>query len=143
VTDLPTWVLLVLRIASGSQYTRGTPKGENHIAGKAQIGVKVTLPSSLFLQSFFLFELLRFPPPVPLIQPPPPQLPRWRPIEIDFRLRSFRFIHSNIIQLAEPDQPTERSPKRRRLNQPLFPPLSHPYCQPTDPFQAVIKPEED
>jgi hypothetical protein len=36
VTDVPTWVLLVLRLASGNQYTRGTPKGENHIAGKAQ-----------------------------------------------------------------------------------------------------------
>ena len=88
------------------------------------------------------FELFRFPPPVPLIQPRPPRLPRWRPQAIDYRLKSFCFIHSNIIHLAEPDKPIERSPKRRRLNQPLFPPLSHPYCQPTDPFQAVIKPEE-
>jgi hypothetical protein len=64
------------------------------------------------------FELLRFPPPIPLIQPPPPALPRWRHIAEDHRIRSFCFIHSNIIHLAEPDKPT-------------------------DPFQTVIKPEEN
>ena len=86
------------------------------------------------------FHQFRFPPLVPLYQPPvtpPPALPRWRHFEEDRRVQAFRFIPSNIIHLAEPDQPTERSPKQRRLNQPLFPPLSHPYCQPTDPFQAI------
>jgi hypothetical protein len=87
------------------------------------------------------FNQFRFPPPVPIYQPPPPALPRWRRREVDRRIQAYRFINSNIIHLAEPDQPTERSPKRRRLNQPLFPPLSHPYCQPTDPLQAVIKSE--
>jgi hypothetical protein len=206
VTDKPTWVLLVLRLALGNQYTRGTPKGDNHIAGKAQNWSEsdtyiITFPLEYFLhfplmsnltdlhfpppesenppplglslwRPFFFpftaywrrqrfhfisenigviaqpaptnqvqmpqFHLLRFPPPVPIHQPDPPALPRWRRLAEDHRIQSFCFIHSNIIHLAEPDQPTERSPKRRRLNQPLFPPLSHPYCQATDPLQAVI-----
>jgi hypothetical protein len=88
------------------------------------------------------FHQFRFPPPVLVIQPPPPALPRWRPRAIDDRLQAFRFFQSNIIHLAEPDPSTGRSAKRRILNQPLFPPLAHPYCRPTDPPQAVIK-EED
>jgi hypothetical protein len=89
------------------------------------------------------FNQLKFPPPVPIYQPDPPALPRWRQLAKGHRIQSFGFIHSNIIHLAEPDKHIERSPKRRRLNQPLFPPLSHPYCQPTDPLQAVIKLEEN
>jgi hypothetical protein len=85
------------------------------------------------------FHQFRFSPPVPIYQPPPPTLPRWRRLEEDSRVQAFRFIHSNIIHLADPDPSNERSPKRRRLNQPLFPPLSHPYRQPTDRFQTVIK----
>jgi hypothetical protein len=182
VTDVPTWVLLVLRLASGNQYTRGTPKGENHIAGKAQNWSEsdtyiITFPLEYFLhfppmsnltdlhfpppesenspplglplwRPFFFpltaywrrqhfnfisenigviaqpaptnqiqmrqFELLRFPSPIPLIQSPPPTLPCWRHIAENHRIRSFCFIHSNIIHLAEPYQPTERSPKRRK-----------------------------
>jgi hypothetical protein len=108
----------------------------------ANIGV-IAQPAPTNQEQMHQFHLLRFPPPVPIYQPPPPALPRWRHFEEDRRVQAFRFIHSNIIHLAEPDQPPERSPKQRRLNQPLFPPLSHPYCQPTDPLQAVIKPEED
>jgi hypothetical protein len=88
------------------------------------------------------FHQFRFPPLVPVIQPPPPALPCWRHFDVDHRIQTFHFIHSNIIHLAEPDKPIKRSAKRRRLNQPLFPPLSHPYCQPTDPLQTVIKLEE-
>jgi hypothetical protein len=88
------------------------------------------------------FHQFRFPPPVPIIQPTPPALHIWRSRAVDYHIQSFCFIHSNIIHLAEPDKPTERSPERQRQNQPLVPPLSHPYCQPTDPLQAVIKPKE-
>jgi hypothetical protein len=82
---------------------------------------------------------------VPIIQPPPPELPYWRAPRVSHtnRVRAFNFLTLNTTtHLIEPDKPTERSPKRRRLNRPLFPPLSHPYCQPTDPLQAMIKPEE-
>jgi hypothetical protein len=108
----------------------------------SNLGV-IAQPEPITQEHMSQFHQFRFPPHIPISQPPPPALPRWRPNPAERRVQSFCFIHSNIIHLAEPDKPIERSPKRRRLNQPLFPPLSHPYCQPTDPLQAVIKPEEN
>jgi hypothetical protein len=87
----------------------------------------------------------RYPALVAIIQPPPPERPYWRAPRVSHtnRVRALNFLILNTTtHLLEPDTSIERSPKRRRLNQPLFPPLSHPYCQPTDPLQAVIKPEE-
>jgi hypothetical protein len=57
------------------------------------IGV-IAQPSPTSQEQMRQFELLRFPPPAPLIQPPPPRLSRWMPRAIDYRLNSFRFIHS-------------------------------------------------
>jgi hypothetical protein len=135
VTDIPTWVLLVLRIALGNQYTRDTTKAENHIAGKAQIGVKVTLTSSLFLWNIFKFSSmsnLSYPlnPDSAIFQATEHQLPVWRiPFEVSRRRQRFEFILANIKIIAEPDriQYPIRGPggKGRRLNQPFFPPLSH------------------
>jgi hypothetical protein len=105
------------------------------------IGV-IAQPAPINQMQMHQFHLLRFPPPAPIHQPDPPAIACWRRLAENHRIQSFHFIHSNIIHLTEPDKPIERSHKKGRLNQPLFPPLSHPYCQPTDPLQAVIKPEE-
>jgi hypothetical protein len=75
------------------------------------------------------------------------QLPIWRiPFEVSRRRQRFEFILANIKNIAEPDriQHPVLDPrlKRIRLNQPFFPPLSHLYCQPTDPLHAVIKVED-
>jgi hypothetical protein len=204
VTDVPTWVLLVLRIASGNQYgkshSRESPnwsesdtyiitfpleffhsyfppmsnlselyfpppstdnkppprrlywtnyiesaeaywRQESYSFITYNLGV-IAQPDPITQVHMSQFNQLRFPPPVPIYQPDPPALPLWRHLAVG-RIQSFCFIHhSNIIHLAEPDKSTERSHKRRGLNQPLFPPLSHLYSQSIDPLQAVIKSEE-
>jgi hypothetical protein len=109
---------------------------------KENIGI-MAQPASTNHVHMSQFHQFRFPPLLPVYQPPPPALPHWRRLAVDCRIQAFHFLQSNIVHLAEPDKHQfERSSKRRRLNQPLFPPLSHLYCQPTDPLQAVIKPEE-
>jgi hypothetical protein len=90
-------------------------------------------------------HIYRYPPVIGIIQPPPPELPLWRAPRVSHtnRARAFNFFLMNTTtHICEPDRHIEPSPKRRQLNQPLFPPLSHPYCQTTDPLQAVIKSEE-
>jgi hypothetical protein len=78
---------------------------------KENIGV-IAQPDTTNQVHMSQFNQFRFPPPVPVIQPTPPALPIWRRREVDHRIQSFRFIHSNIIHLAEPDKPIERSPRR-------------------------------
>jgi hypothetical protein len=81
----------------------------------SNLGV-IAQPDAITQVHMSQFHQFRFPPPIPLIQPPPPALPRWRHIAEDHRIQSFCFIHSNIIHLAEPDKPTERSPKRSTVS---------------------------
>jgi hypothetical protein len=83
------------------------------------------------------FPLFYFPPPVPIIQP---ELPR---IQQDCRIKAFRFLRENIGVVANPSEVVfGRANKRRRLNPPSLPKLSHLHCSKCDPFQKVIKVED-
>jgi hypothetical protein len=84
-----------------------------------------------------------FPPPVPIIQPEPPALPIWRPAPQDHRIRAFLFLRENFGVVADPfEESSGRKIKKRRLNQPSFPRLSHLHCIECDPYQKVIKVED-
>ena len=84
-----------------------------------------------------------FPPPVPIIQPDPPALPRWKPTHQDRRILAFRILRENIGVVADPFEVSSgRKIKKRRLNQPSFPKLSHFHCFECDPYQRIIKVED-
>jgi hypothetical protein len=48
------------------------------------------------------FTQFYFPPPVPIMQPDPAALPRWRPSHLDRRIQAFRFLQENIGVVADP-----------------------------------------
>jgi hypothetical protein len=114
VTDVPTWVLLLLRIASGNQYTQDTPKGENHIAGKAQIGVKVALTSPLSSMSQYFHPVIEH-----------NNLPYWRPPPW-LKYQAFKFLLENPTEVCapvtnsapiQPIEPPELSGKKREAEE--------------------------
>jgi len=123
VTDVPTWVLLLLRIASGNQYTQDTPKGENHIAGKAQIGVESaqdhhTFSFRIFLPITSMSEYFH-----PNI--PHPELPYWRPPPW-LKYQAFKFLLENPSTTCVPSTTSdlhnspdlvESSGKKRELEE--------------------------
>jgi hypothetical protein len=85
--------------------------------------------------------------PNPFVDLTLPALPRWRvPFLTRRRYMQYNFIKENLPIIAEPDsipQPLSGpNPKRRRLNPPVFHPLSHQFCHSCDPFQRIIKVED-
>jgi hypothetical protein len=76
-----------------------------------------------------------------------PALPRWRvPFLARWRYMQSNFIKENLSSIAEPDnapQPLSGpNRKRKRLNPPVFHPLSYQFCHSCDPFQRIIKVED-
>jgi hypothetical protein len=76
-----------------------------------------------------------------------PALPRWHvPFPARPRYMQYNFNKENLSIIAEPDnvpQPlSDPNRNRRRLNPPVFHPLSYQFCHSCDPFKRIIKVED-